>query len=299
MPPPPGAGAVRAAANGSSTRVTWDGPAGTLEAGDVTFEIEAAPAVGPRIGSPSARGRRPGSRASSRPTIASRPRPTTPCCPLLHERRIREGRRALDQRVVFDPAARSAAATARRRPAVRAAAAASGPRPATPSRRSTTCGRWRWRRAAASRCRSSRAASTRPWCWSRAPSSASPAGGRPSRRAGSRRRLEQRVQRRRMPEITLWLEPGGARRLIAADIRAVFGNLRVRLAMIEVHSLSKSYRPGVHALADVSFTVEKGEFVFLTGPSGAGKSTLAAPAAARRSADRRRHHRQRPQPRRA
>src|SRR4029078_1402605 len=44
--------------------------------------------------------------------------------------------------------------------------------------------------------------------------------------------------------------------------------------MIEVHSLSKSYRPGVHALADVSFTVERGEFVFWTGLSGAGKSTL-------------------------
>jgi cell division transport system ATP-binding protein len=44
--------------------------------------------------------------------------------------------------------------------------------------------------------------------------------------------------------------------------------------MIEVHNLAKAYRPGVYALADVSFTVEKGEFVFLTGPSGAGKTTL-------------------------
>lgn len=44
--------------------------------------------------------------------------------------------------------------------------------------------------------------------------------------------------------------------------------------MIEVHHLSKSYRPGVYALSDVSFHVEKGEFVFLTGPSGAGKTTL-------------------------
>jgi cell division transport system ATP-binding protein len=44
--------------------------------------------------------------------------------------------------------------------------------------------------------------------------------------------------------------------------------------MIEVHQLSKAYRPGVYALEAVSFAVEKGEFVFLTGPSGAGKSTL-------------------------
>jgi cell division transport system ATP-binding protein len=44
--------------------------------------------------------------------------------------------------------------------------------------------------------------------------------------------------------------------------------------MIEVHNLAKAYRPGVYALADVSFAVEKGEFVFLTGPSGAGKTTL-------------------------
>ena len=55
--------------------------------------------------------------------------------------------------------------------------------------------------------------------------------------------------------------------------------------MIEAHNLSKAYRPGVYALADVSFTVEKGEFVFLTGPSGAGKTTLLRAAAARGRAD--------------
>jgi hypothetical protein len=32
-----------------------------------------------------------------------------------------------------------------------------------------------------------------------------------------------------MPGLTLWIERGGARRLVAADIRAAFGNLRVRL----------------------------------------------------------------------
>ncbi len=44
--------------------------------------------------------------------------------------------------------------------------------------------------------------------------------------------------------------------------------------MIEIHHLSKAYARGVYALRDLSLTVEKGEFVFLTGPSGAGKSTL-------------------------
>ena len=44
--------------------------------------------------------------------------------------------------------------------------------------------------------------------------------------------------------------------------------------MIEAYHLSKVYRRGVYALRDLSLTVDKGEFVFLTGPSGAGKSTL-------------------------
>ena len=44
--------------------------------------------------------------------------------------------------------------------------------------------------------------------------------------------------------------------------------------MIEARHLSKLYSRGLYALRDLSLTVEKGEFVFLTGPSGAGKSTF-------------------------
>lgn len=43
--------------------------------------------------------------------------------------------------------------------------------------------------------------------------------------------------------------------------------------MIQLHGVSKYYE-GVPALRNVSFSISKGEFVFVTGPSGAGKTTL-------------------------
>jgi cell division transport system ATP-binding protein len=44
--------------------------------------------------------------------------------------------------------------------------------------------------------------------------------------------------------------------------------------MIRFENVFKRYPSGREALSGVTFSVERGEFAFLTGPSGAGKSTL-------------------------
>jgi len=44
--------------------------------------------------------------------------------------------------------------------------------------------------------------------------------------------------------------------------------------IITANNLSLSYEENKNIISDASFTVQKGDFVFITGPSGSGKSTL-------------------------
>ncbi len=46
------------------------------------------------------------------------------------------------------------------------------------------------------------------------------------------------------------------------------------MQQIQFLNVTKKYKPGIVAIQDITFSIDKGEFVFITGPSGAGKSTI-------------------------
>lgn len=46
------------------------------------------------------------------------------------------------------------------------------------------------------------------------------------------------------------------------------------MQQIQFLNVTKKYKPGIIAIQDITFSIDKGEFVFITGPSGAGKSTI-------------------------
>jgi len=225
VPPPPGPVPFEAGES-LAYAVTWDGPAGALDAGEVTFEVEAA-----------APGRyRLAAGARTAPWIArffeadDRFTTTTDAAliPLVHERRIREGRRVLDQRVAFDPAARLA------QPQTADGQPSGPPQRVWPAARDAVAALYYVRTLPLTPGETLKipiAESGQQSTLVLQPTGVEriTAGHAAYDALRVEARLEQRVQRRQMPEVTLWLERGGARRIVAADIRAAFGNLRVRL----------------------------------------------------------------------
>jgi hypothetical protein len=234
-PPPPGPIPFQAGER-LHYRVTWDGPGGSVTAGEVVAAIEprnddATPADASRVVrfhfSVHAR---------TAPWIArffeADDRFTTiadaALIPLEHERRLREGRRSVDQRLVFD------------RETMRVRAEQGSGQPAGPPVRLQpdtrdaltalyyvrTLDLTPGRNVDVPIVENGRLSTLGIRAIARESIEVS---GRPVDALRVEVDLKQRVPRRRPPQITVWLGAVPPRALLAAEVHAVFGNLRVEL----------------------------------------------------------------------
>jgi ABC-type multidrug transport system fused ATPase/permease subunit len=75
-------------------------------------------------------------------------------------------------------------------------------------------------------------------------------------------------------EIAQIAEPESATTVTAEQNGQGEGPVASARSMIAFDGVTKTYEPNVAALSDVSFVIDKGEFVFVVGASGSGKSTV-------------------------
>jgi cell division transport system ATP-binding protein len=77
-----------------------------------------------------------------------------------------------------------------------------------------------------------------------------------------------------VPEDLVQIEPETTAEALAEQNGRGEGPIASARSMIVFESVTKVYEPDVAALSDVSFVIDKGEFVFVVGASGSGKSTV-------------------------
>jgi cell division transport system ATP-binding protein len=77
-----------------------------------------------------------------------------------------------------------------------------------------------------------------------------------------------------VPEELAEIEPETPPALAEEDGRPEDSAAASAQAVIAFDAVTKVYEPNVAALSDVSFVIDKGEFVFVVGASGSGKSTI-------------------------
>jgi cell division transport system ATP-binding protein len=75
-------------------------------------------------------------------------------------------------------------------------------------------------------------------------------------------------------DVTLQTEDTATTALAEPERQSTDAQVAGPSSMIVFDSVTKVYEPDVTALEDVSFVIDKGEFVFVVGASGSGKSTV-------------------------